>query len=279
MQSSFIKTNEILLHYLDYGGDGENILLLHGLTANAFAFDGLIKAGLSKHFRVISVDLRGRGLSDHPAAGYDMKSHAADIVGMLEALKINSITVCGHSFGGFLGLYLAIYFPEKINQLILLDAAVNMHPQTKEMLGPALSRLGKCFASFENYIEIVKEAPYLQFWEENMLNYYRADVKTNEDGTVTPRSSLNNMMEAVLKGSLGEPWAQLIEQNHKPTILINAPGVYTMGNALLPKDLALETVSMMKDCTYVEVEGNHQTMLYGLGAQQIVKNINDFLLK
>ncbi|MDP1843064.1 MAG: alpha/beta hydrolase [Sediminibacterium sp.] len=279
MQSSFIKTNEIVLHYLDYGGEGENILLLHGLTANAHAFDGLIEAGLSNHFRVISVDLRGRGLSDHPVAGYDMQSHAADIIGLLEALNIESVHICGHSFGGFLGLYLAIYFSKKVKRLILLDAAVRMHPQTKEMLGPALSRLGQRFESFENYIEIVKKAPYLHFWEEKMLSYYRADVKTNEDGTVTPRSTLDNMMEAVLKGSLGEPWAELIELNHKPTILINAPGVYTMGNALLPKDFAMETVEMMRDCSYVEVEGNHQTMLYGLGAKQIVKTIQEFILK
>ncbi len=278
MQSKFIIANQIKLHYLDFGGEGENLLLLHGLTANAHAFDGLINAGLSNHFRVISVDLRGRGLSDQPAIGYDMKSHAADMIGLLEALNINTITVCGHSFGGFLGLYLAIYYPEKINRLILLDAAVNMHPQTKEMLGPALSRLDQIFESFEVYLEKVKKAPYLQFWEDTMLSYYRADVKTNEDGTVVSRSSLHNMMEAVLKGSLGEPWANLIEQNNKKTILINAPGVYTMGNALLPKDLAIETVGMMKNATYVEVEGNHQTMLYGVGAKQIVQAIEQFIL-
>ncbi|HAK12371.1 MAG TPA: alpha/beta hydrolase, partial [Chitinophagaceae bacterium] len=42
MQSSFVTTNGIQLHYLHFPGDGPTIILMHGLTANAHAFDGLI---------------------------------------------------------------------------------------------------------------------------------------------------------------------------------------------------------------------------------------------
>lgn len=278
MQSKFIDTNHIRLHYLDNEGNGPFLILMHGLTANAHAFDGLMAAGLGKHFRVLSVDLRGRGLSDHPEAGYTMKEHAADILGLLDGLNIETTVVCGHSFGGFLGLYLATHFSHRINKLILMDAAVRMHPNTKEMLGPALSRLGQQFESFETYLEKVKQAPYLTHWDEEMRSYYLADIRTNSDGTVTPRSKLLHMIEAVTKGSLGEPWAELIPYNITPSLLINAPGVYTMGAALLPKDLALETVELMPDCVYAEVSGNHQTMLYGKGATEIVKAIGAFIL-
>ena len=56
----FIQTNGIRLHYLQRG-HGPTIILMHGLTANAHAFDGVIAADLSASFNVISVDLRGRG--------------------------------------------------------------------------------------------------------------------------------------------------------------------------------------------------------------------------
>lgn len=278
VESKFIETNGIRLHYMEQGTEGPTLLLMHGLTANAHAFDGLIKAGLSDSFRVISVDLRGRGLSSKPDKGYTMKEHAADIIGMLDALNIREVIVAGHSFGGFLGLYLAVYFPEKVSHLIMLDAAVHMHPQTKEMLGPALSRLDQVFSSFDDYLDKVKQAPYLTFWDEAMWSYYRADVQDLPNGTVTPRSRLENMMEAVLKGSLGEPWEELIGKLNKPVMLINAPGIYTMGNALLPRELARETADMINNCRYIEVAGNHQTMLYGDGALQIVKSIQQFIL-
>jgi len=44
----------------------------------------------------------------------------------------------------------------------------------------------------------VKEAPYINFWDEKMTSYYRADVKDNDDKTVTPIPQLNNMLLAVM---------------------------------------------------------------------------------
>ncbi|MBC7476018.1 MAG: alpha/beta hydrolase, partial [Candidatus Sericytochromatia bacterium] len=70
MNSKFVKANNINLHYLDFSGENPPIILTHGVTANAHAFDGLINSGLNNKKRVISIDLRGRGLSDKPITGY-----------------------------------------------------------------------------------------------------------------------------------------------------------------------------------------------------------------
>ena len=279
IESKFIRTNNINLHYLEYGSaeNKPSIIFMHGLTANAHAFDGLMAAGLSSAFHIISVDLRGRGESDAPATGYTMKEHAADILDLMAALKIEKVTFAGHSFGGFLALYLAKFYPEKVDKLILMDAAANMHPNTKDMLVPALSRLGKVFSSFDAYLEKVKAAPYLTLWDEQMESYYRADVRTNEDGTVNCIPQAEHMMEAVLKGSLGEPWMDYLKEVEHQSILINAPGIYTMEAALLPEENAMETVELMKNCIYAKVPGNHQTMLYGEGAQEIVSIIKHFI--
>lgn len=269
----FVGTNDLQLHYLDFESDGPPLILMHGLTANAHAFDGLIAEGLGHHFRVLSIDLRGRGRSEQPPAGYGIAAHAADILGLMDALGLASAVIGGHSFGALLTLYLAANHSERVEKLVLLDAAARMHANTKEMLGPSLGRLGQTFPSFEAYIEKVKQAPYIDFWDEQMLSYYRADVKQNDDGSVTPIPQPAHMAEAV-DGVLGYPWLEYIQTIWQPAILINGPGVYTMDAALLPEDNARETANMMQNCQYVKVPGNHQTMLYGEGAREIVDAIN-----
>ena len=279
MNSHTILANNINLHYLHYEGEHPTIILMHGLTANAHAFDGLIAAGLSPAFNIISVDLRGRGKSSQPTEGYNMAEHAADILGLMDHLKLENAILAGHSFGGFLALYLAKFFPDRVNKLILMDAAAKMHPNTKDMLAPALGRLDKIFSSADDYLDKVKSAPYLSFWDPLMENYYRADIQKNTDGTVICIPQLPHMMEAVLKGSLGEPWTDYLKEVDHETILINAPGVYTLNAALLPEENAMETVEQMKNCIYAKVSGNHQTMLYGKGAAEIVEIIKHFLNK
>ena len=274
--SNFIETNNIRLHYLQFKGDGPTIILMHGLTANAHAFDGLIAAGLNSSCNVISIDLRGRGESDQPHEGYSMQDHAKDIIGFLDKMNLQKVIIGGHSFGALLSLYLATHHPERIEKLLILDAAARMHENTKEMLGPSLSRLGQIYPSFQFYIDKVKAAPYLDFWEKEMENYYRADVNENDDKTVSCIPQLQNMIAAV-NGVLAEPWNEYLVNIEQNTLLINGPGIYTMGAALLPKENAMETVNMMKNCTYVEVPGNHQTMLYGEGAKQIVQAIKEFI--
>jgi pimeloyl-ACP methyl ester carboxylesterase len=277
LKSKFLQLDTIKLHYLEGPLNGPTVLLLHGLTANAHAFDGILEAGLVNDFHILSVDLRGRGLSEAPETGYTMMHHTKDIIELLDALQIESIPIAGHSFGGFLGLYLAYYYPDRVSKLILMDAAARMHPLTKEMLSPALMRLEKIYESFEAYLQIVKQAPYLKEWDQHMLSYYQADVQTLQNGTVQCIPKMQHMMEAVLKGSLGEPWIDYLKSVQHPTLLINAPGIYNLGAALLPEDLAMETVNLMPNCTYAGVYGNHQTMLYGEGAKEIVSLIHHFI--
>ncbi len=273
--SQYITTNGIRLHYLDFYGDGPTLVLMHGLTANAHAFDGLMAAGLQKEFRIISVDLRGRGLSDQPEEGYTIPDHARDIIGLLDFLGIQEALIGGHSFGGLLTFYLATQYADRVKKVILMDAAARMHPNTREMLTPALSRLGMVFPSFDEYLQKVKAAPYNTFWEDSMLSYYEADVETLADGSVTPRSKIPHIGAAAMS-VLSEPWADYISSIAQPAILLNATGVYTMEAPLLPKELAMETVEMMQNCTYVAIDGNHQTMLYGNGAEQIVAALTSF---
>lgn len=279
--SKFVKTNNIQLHYLEKGEAGKPVLILmHGLTANAHSFDRIMR-GLNG-FHIFSVDLRGRGLSDKPKTNYTMKDHAADIIGMIEALGLQKVYFGGHSFGALLSIYLAANFPERVKKIVLIDAAARLNPNVKEMVAPSMLRLGKTWANMHDYFAKAKAAIYVDgMWNNDIENYYRADIVENTDGSVTTQSNLANITQAI-EGALGLglQWLEYIQSIEQPALLINATEPYGInGEPILPKNLALETVKMMKNCTYQHVSGNHLTMLFGKGADESAQAINLFLKK
>lgn len=277
MTDHHIAVNNIDLHYIEHHPQGDpTLILMHGLTANAHAFDGLVAHGLTRHFRFISPDLRGRGLSSKPAFHYSLEDHARDILGLLDHLGIAQALLGGHSYGALLSVYIAANYPERVQKLIILDAAAEMNPNAPAMLGPTLSRLDKTFPSYASFLEEMKAAPQNTFWDKDMESYYQADAHVREDGTVNPYPNLSNIIE-VAKGVALQPWIQTFEQVKQSALLINGLDNYTMDEPLLPDFKAKETVELMHDCKYVAVDGNHHTMLYGENAAHIVRAIVSFL--
>lgn len=268
------------LHALDHAGGQPLIVLMPGLTANAHCFDGLAQAGLSPRFRVLALDLRGRGRSDKPETGYSMAHHAADVVALLDEMGLDQVVLGGHSFGGLLTMYLAAHYPQRVSHVLLLDAAATLHPRTREMIQPSVARLGQVSPSWDAYLNAVKAQPALQgWWNPAVESYYRADVETNSDGSVQARSRPQAITEA-LEGTLDEPWLDYVGRIYQPALLIRACEGYGPPGTppIVPLESAWQTVQAMPNGRYEEVAGNHMTMLYGEGARQIVAAITDFLI-
>ncbi len=278
MERKFILANGIKIHYLFREGEGMPIFLLHGLTANAYSFGSILKIDHVKN-PIFSIDLRGRGDSDKPLHGYKMHDHAEDILALMKELKIDKAILGGHSFGALLSIYIAYHYPTQVKKLILIDAAARMHPNTKEMIAPSMSRLTKLWPSQEEYLHSIRQAPYLMgAWDEDIINYYKADIERNDDTTVKTKSNIQNITEAVTDVfDIGLQWLDFIKLVEHEAILINGTDLYSHNAAILPKEFAMETVNMMKNCHYVHVPGNHLTMLFGKGAIKIADAINTFI--
>lgn len=278
MVHHFIKANGIELHYLEKNSKLKpTIILLHGLSANANSFESHIK--LLNNCRIISVDLRGRGLSEKPDNGYSMQSHAKDIIELMNALKIDKAILAGHSFGGFLSVYLGIHYAERISKIILIDVAAKMHPEVRELVTPSvMGRLKKTWSTYDEYITNIKKASFLQGqWLPEMEPFYKADCLETENG-IEPRSNFEHIqqaVEAVLNP--GNHWEELITQIKQPSIVINGTEPFVNNQVLVSKQHAMETVNMIQNCTYVAVAGNHVTMLFGKGAKQTVSAITKFI--
>ena len=114
----------VKLEVLDWGGAGHPLIFLAGFGNSAHIFDNFAPEFIS-HFRTLGITRRGFGASDKPASGYDTVSLARDIIAVLDSLGISRATLAAHSFGGSELNYLAVRYPNRVDRLIYLDAAVD----------------------------------------------------------------------------------------------------------------------------------------------------------
>lgn len=275
----FADTGRLRVHYLDYPGPDPAIVLLHGLSANANEFGGLLDEGLAESHRVIAPDLRGRGRSSKPETGYSMADHAADVVSLLDHLGLESVVMGGHSFGALLSIYLAAKYPERVIRVVVIDAAIVFHPDTENLLRPSLARLARVLPSADAYIDEVKSAAHVAgAWDSALEGYYRAELQHNADGTAQSLTSAS-AVEQALRGVAIEDWARLVSAVRHPALLLNAGGEYGPPGSppLVPPEHAVMTAASFPNCRYVAVPGNHLTMVFGENAAVVRREIVAFL--
>jgi pimeloyl-ACP methyl ester carboxylesterase len=107
--------------YVRVGGSGPAVVLLHGYAETGDMWAPLA-ALLVKDHTVIVPDLRGMGLSAHPASGYEKKAQAQDIAGILSALNVDRIDLVTHDIGNMVGYAFAAQYRNRVARFALMDA-------------------------------------------------------------------------------------------------------------------------------------------------------------
>ena len=105
--------------YLD-AGEGRPVILIHGFTGSMWHWEYQQEA-LSKHFRVITLDLLGSGLSDKPEDGYTPTELVEFFRKFMDALNIQRAALAGNSMGAGLAIGMALTYPERVDRLILIS--------------------------------------------------------------------------------------------------------------------------------------------------------------
>jgi len=115
-----VVVNGLKLHILDWGGGNRTpLLLLHGFTGHAHAWDTLSIA-LQPHFHVYAMDQRGHGDSD-PAEVYNAIASFDDISGVVDELALPPFVLVGLSMGGRNGMYFTSKRPDRVQKLVIVD--------------------------------------------------------------------------------------------------------------------------------------------------------------
>lgn len=133
---AYVKVNGTTIHYV-IGGTGEPLVLLHGFGQNWYMWNRLLPE-FSKHFTVIAPDLPGLGESGKPDSGYDKKTMAAAIHGLVKELGYNNIQLAGHDIGLMVAYAYAAQFPAEVKKLALMDALLpGVEPVWSQVKGSA----------------------------------------------------------------------------------------------------------------------------------------------
>jgi pimeloyl-ACP methyl ester carboxylesterase len=208
-----------------------------------------------------------------------MADHASDVLALMESLGLERVVLGGHSFGGYLAIYLAAKYPDRIDRLIVIDAAITLNPRVGELLKPSLDRLTRVSPSVDAYLAEARSAPHLDgFWDASIERYFRAEIQENEDGTAQSATSAGAIGQA-MQGLVGEPWNELVASVRQPTLFLNAIGAYGPPGtpALVEPEYAKATANVFQNVRYAIVPGNHMTMVFGDAAIAVNREIEAFL--
>src|SRR5262245_52915683 len=98
-RSEYVTVNGVRLNYLDWGGTGPVLVLIHGLTDSPHVFDDLA-TGIRDRFHIIAYARRGHGSSGAPTGPYDSATLVEDLHQLLDQMRIPRASLLGWSMGG-----------------------------------------------------------------------------------------------------------------------------------------------------------------------------------
>ena len=138
-----INANGININYQLSGKKGAPVVILsHSLACSLVMWQPQM-AVLESDFQVLRFDTRGHGGSDAPQGAYSLELLAADTIGLLDALNIETVHFFGLSMGGMIGQCLALDYPDRLKSLALCDTAAVMPEETQPIWQQRIDAAGE----------------------------------------------------------------------------------------------------------------------------------------
>jgi pimeloyl-ACP methyl ester carboxylesterase len=127
---------------------------------------------------------------------------------------------------------------------------------------PSLDRLGKVLPSFEAYLDLMKEAPFLKNWSQALETYYQYEIEEVAGGVRTRINSVHIEEERINLGKVDI--SQVYGEISCPVLILRATeGMLTRDDMLLPEDVTERMVREIANARRVDVNGtNHYTIVF-----------------
>ncbi|MDX6382718.1 MAG: hypothetical protein QOK48_291 [Blastocatellia bacterium] len=134
--SWFTSVGGVRIHYQEAGDENAPpIILIHGFISSNLVWNEVLLPLARAGFRVIAPDLPGYGYSDKPRDGrYTIDAQAHAVLSLMNQLEIDQATIVGASYGGAVAATLALDYPERVENLVLVGAVTNDEPKKKLLL-------------------------------------------------------------------------------------------------------------------------------------------------
>ncbi len=189
----FVVANGVRLEYLDWGGSGPALILIHGMGDNPHIFDDLAPE-FTGQFHVVAYARRGHGQSEAKSP-YDTVTLTEDLRGFMDALGISKADLVGWSMGGNEITGMAGSYPERVGRIIYFDGGYDWGDPDFATAFKNLPQIyidppNSVLASLSAWRAYQREVWFPAVSNESRLEaYIRELVKNQPDGTVRHRMS------------------------------------------------------------------------------------------
>lgn len=208
----FIDGLNARIHLITKGNkDGVPVVFLPGITSYSYSFIKVLNMMPEKYY-TLSMDPRGRGLSDAPKEGYTLDDYAEDLLNVMNGLIDNPISpiLVGHSMGARMAAAFGSRYPSLISGMVLIDPPVN-GPGQREVYPNPLSMFIK-----------QKEAV-----DQEDVEAFRSFFPTFSEEQIAERyvEYQNNSLQAIVQSYeslLREPFQAHVKMLNVPTLLLAA---------------------------------------------------------
>lgn len=200
-----IEINGAALHYEDSQTGDETIFFTHGLLFNLDIFRSQINY-FKDHYRCVAFDFRGQGRSEIMQNGYDMDSLTEDAVGLIEKLDCGPCHFVGLSMGGFVGLRVALKYPEILKSLTLIDTSSDK--ETNKFKYKLLNILASWFGLksvinkvtpiifSDSFLNDPQKRETLELWKRVVINNHPVGVNRSVNGVIK-RDSITDKIHQI----------------------------------------------------------------------------------
>ncbi|HJU29719.1 MAG TPA: alpha/beta hydrolase [Candidatus Binataceae bacterium] len=183
--SEFVTVNGIRLHYLDFGHpERPPLVCIHGLSGNAHNFDGLAPR-LAASYRVISLDVRGRGDSEWgPPGDYNPAVYTQDLAALLDHVGLRRVTLIGTSMGGVVSMMFAGGYPDRVERLVLNDIGPEIDPAGQKRIVAYMTVSPQSFGAMTEVATYYREnyPPLRNVADDALLEFVKWSVRPDSNG-------------------------------------------------------------------------------------------------
>jgi len=229
------------VHYLDTGGSGTPLLLLHQAPMSLRQFDSVYGLLQARGIRVIGVDLPGFGMSDPTPFVPRVADWASSVVAVMDHLKIKSADVLGHHTGALLATELSLQFPQRVRRVVL-NGPFPINDQERAMFLDDLQRtevdfeyradgshLAESFVKRSKFygpdaeprhitrMQVEKFQGFGPFW-------YGHNAAYRYDHAVTLKKMTHRTLILTNTGDLAYPWAKRAHELRPDMAYLELPG-------------------------------------------------------
>ena len=221
-QASHAAIGDLNVHYLDWGGDGQPLLALHGLASSGHWYRR-VAPFLSDRYRIIAPDQRGHGATTQAPSGYDWQTLAEDAVRLMDHFGISQAPVLGHSWGGHVASNLAMRFPDRVSRVAMIDGGFQDGGLLPEPTWEAFrQRLAPRLVAGTRAEYLARLAANLSFcWGEDLAEIALTMVHEGADGQMYDNLRPQNHAQ-VLETMWNEPPSVVLPKIPVPALVVAA---------------------------------------------------------